>query len=293
MSSSPFSDHLPDGTDRTRSTTGAPPGRRDRQRLEVDGQLRGRHQPPDLLLGQRDRDEPDLRRVRREDVAERRRDDHLEAVVLERPGGVLARRAAAEVPSRDQDRRPGVLGSVQLEARILAPVVEQELAVAGALDPLQELLRDDLVGVDVGAVEHGDAGRSIRRNGLHAAATSRTSAKSARQRGRGRHRRADQVRPAARALSSLEVAVRGRRAALAGGEHVRVHAEAHRAACPPPLEVRPARTRASRPSSSAWRRTAADPGTTIARTEGCTRPPVDDRRPRRGGPRCGSSCRSR
>ena len=96
----------------------------------------------------------------------------LEAVVLERPGGVLPRRAAAEVPSGDQDRRPGVLGPVQLERRVLPPVVEQELAVAGALDPLQELLRDDLVGVDVGAVEHRDAaGRSP--EGLHAAATSR------------------------------------------------------------------------------------------------------------------------
>jgi hypothetical protein len=37
------------------------------------------------------------------------------------------------------------------------PVIEEELAEPGALDPLQELLRDDLVGVDVGAVEHRDA----------------------------------------------------------------------------------------------------------------------------------------
>jgi hypothetical protein len=34
-----------------------------------------------------------------------------------------------------------------------APVEEEELAVAGALDALEELLGDDLVGVDVGAVE--------------------------------------------------------------------------------------------------------------------------------------------
>ena len=40
-----------------------------------------------------------------------------------------------------------------------APVVEQELAEARALDPLQELLRHDLVGVDVGAVERGDRAR--------------------------------------------------------------------------------------------------------------------------------------
>src|SRR6185295_6911616 len=35
----------------------------------------------------------------------------------------------------------------------VAPGVEQVLAVAGALDGFQELLRDDGVGVDVGAVE--------------------------------------------------------------------------------------------------------------------------------------------
>src|SRR5689334_20823254 len=37
------------------------------------------------------------------------------------------------------------------------PVVEEELAVARPLDPLQELLGHDLVGVDVVSVEHRDA----------------------------------------------------------------------------------------------------------------------------------------
>jgi hypothetical protein len=36
------------------------------------------------------------------------------------------------------------------------PVVEQELAEAGAFDPLQELLGDDLIGVDVGPIERDD-----------------------------------------------------------------------------------------------------------------------------------------
>ena len=53
---------------------------------------------------------------------------------------------------------PAYSGSVQLEVRVLHPVEEQELAVARALDPLQELLRDDLVGVDVGAVEQARRG---------------------------------------------------------------------------------------------------------------------------------------
>ena len=40
-----------------------------------------------------------------EDVAERRGDDHLEAVVLQRPGGMLAARSAAEIVPGDEDRR--------------------------------------------------------------------------------------------------------------------------------------------------------------------------------------------
>src|SRR5436853_467462 len=46
---------------------------------------------------------------------------------------------------------------------------------------------------------------------------------------RGGHRGAHQMRSAALALAALEVAVRGRGAALAGLELVGVHGEAHRA----------------------------------------------------------------
>src|SRR5581483_1264173 len=123
---------------------------------------------------------------------------------------------------------PGALRlrPVQLEVGVLAPVEEQELAVAGALDPLQELLRHDLIGVDVCPVEDGDAALDTA-NRLHATAagsSSRTSTK----------------RPAiaaAASLASLEVPVRRGRAALAGREDVRIHPEAHRAARAPPLEA--------------------------------------------------------
>ncbi len=36
------------------------------------------------------------------------------------------------------------------------PIVEKEFAIAGAFDPLEELLGDDLIGVDVLAVEVRD-----------------------------------------------------------------------------------------------------------------------------------------
>src|SRR3954447_13138862 len=55
--------------------------------------------------------------------------------------------------------------------------------------------------------------------------------------GRGGHLRGDQVRAPAPALPALEVAVRGRGAALARGEDVGVHAQAHGAARAAPVEA--------------------------------------------------------
>ncbi len=52
-----------------------------------------------------------------------------------------------------EDRRALVGRVVEHEVRVLAPVEERERPEAGALDALQELLRHDLVGVDVRAVE--------------------------------------------------------------------------------------------------------------------------------------------
>src|SRR5262249_26581048 len=54
--------------------------------------------------------------------------------------------------------------------------------------------------------------------------------------GRGGHFGANQVRTTALALAALEVAVRGRGAALARAQDVRIHAEAHRAAGLAPFE---------------------------------------------------------
>ena len=72
--------------------------------LEVDGRLVRLHQRPHVLLRQRDRQHADLGAVGVEDVGEARRDDRPEAEVLERPDGVLARGAAAEVAAGDEDR---------------------------------------------------------------------------------------------------------------------------------------------------------------------------------------------
>ena len=134
--------------------------------FEVDGELvlwifgAAVEQRLYILFAEADEDDAVLARVREEDVGEGGRDDGEEAVLVERPCGVLARAAAAEVLSGDENLRAFVLGLVEDEVRpllddigrfgVVAPVEEEELAVAGALDALEELLGDDLVGVDVG-----------------------------------------------------------------------------------------------------------------------------------------------
>src|SRR4051794_17239933 len=89
---------------------------------------------------------------------------------------MLARRAAAEVAAGDEDPCAVRLGPVQLEGGVLPPVEEQELSEAAALDALQELLRDDLVGVHIGAIERHRA-RGHLPESLHAGTSSRASAK--------------------------------------------------------------------------------------------------------------------
>src|SRR6185312_9724117 len=157
--------------------------------------------------------------------------DRLEAEVLQGPGGVLPRGAATEVASRDEDRV-----RLQLDLAVADPVVEEELTEAGPLDPLQELLGDDLVGVDIVAVEHRDLALDDV-NGSHSLAPISDVDEVALDRGGSRHLRADQVGAPALALATLEIAVRGRGAALPFAQGVGVHAQAHRAARLAPFEA--------------------------------------------------------
>ena len=225
-------------------STWASPRLRDRAHV-VDGQL--------------DRQQADLGAVRAEDVGEARRDDGPEAVVLQRPGRVLAARAAAEVAPGDED-----LVARQVPVGLLGPVVEEELAEARALDALEELLGDDLVGVDVVAVEDrhrpGDRLDGLHRRSAPVADVDEVALDG----GRGGHLRADEVGAPAAALAALEVAVRGRGAALAGLERCR-------GSCPgtsssPRRASRSRRRgrprRGPRPRPGAF--TCTEPGTTIA-----------------------------
>ena len=68
---------------------------------------------------------------------------------------MLARGAAAEIRPRDQDLRIAKLRLIEHEVRLLfafgreAEIVEQPLSQPFALHGGQELLRNDLIGVDI------------------------------------------------------------------------------------------------------------------------------------------------
>ena len=119
-------------------------------------------------VGEADEDDAVLAGVGEEDVGEGGGDDGAEAVLVDGPGGVLAGGAAAEVALGEEDFGALVLGLVEDEGGVglagvgafldAAPVVEEEVFVAGALDAFQELLGDDLVRVDVGERERGGGG---------------------------------------------------------------------------------------------------------------------------------------
>mmetsp|Transcript_21133 Transcript_21133/g.29051 ORF Transcript_21133/g.29051 Transcript_21133/m.29051 type:complete len:599 (+) Transcript_21133:398-2194(+) len=106
-----------------------------------------------------------------EDVREGGGNDGLDALVLDRPGRVLAAGAAAEVVARHQHLRlgPGLLVQDEVAlvdghlgaqlghvVRVLVPQLRKGgEAQAGALDRLQVLLGDDHVRVDVLDVQRG------------------------------------------------------------------------------------------------------------------------------------------
>ena len=123
------------------------------------------HSLLDHVLRHLGRQQAALAGVAPEDVGESRRDDHGEPVVLQRPDGVLARRARAEVGTGDARSRPCTpAGSAR--TRVLAPGGEQAVLEPVTRDPLEVLGRDDLVGVDVAAAQR-DGGAGVDDELLH------------------------------------------------------------------------------------------------------------------------------
>src|SRR5208337_2865050 len=134
----------------------------------------------------------------------------------ERPNRVLPRAARSEVRPRDQDRGAAVASGIQHEIGILgavrpkAPVEEKPLLESAAHDRFQELLGNDLVGVDVGAVERRHQAGEIREWTHRLISLPRPFAdidEMTLDRSGGGHHRAYQVGAAALALSALEITV--------------------------------------------------------------------------------------
>src|ERR1017187_2610915 len=151
-----------------------------------------------------------------------------------------------------------------------APIVEQKLPEAGALDALEKLFGDNLIGIDIHAIERSDESGGFAKwlhgvwptlckaelsfacveAGLRPAGGGRTPAptsllkspvpyirKMPFNRCGCRHRGTDQMRPSPAALPAFEISIAGRSAALARLKDVGIHAEAHRAARFKPLKT--------------------------------------------------------
>src|SRR6266480_546386 len=256
--------------------------------FQVDGELiltacglMAAEQLGDLLGQEAHGHEPVLTAVREEDVRERRREDRAEAVLAEGPDRVFARRAAAEVLPGEEDARAPGAGVVELEVRVRttvgpeAPVVEQGGSEPGAFHPLEELLRNDLVGIHVGA-RQGRQPTGVTHERLHHA-------------GSLPHLRTSTIRPATAAAaaigglikwvrpprpwrpSKLRFDVEAQRSPLCSTSgFIPRHIEhpALRHANPASLNTR------SSPSRAACAFTCCEPGSTMARTRVATwRPP--------------------
>src|SRR5712691_3148460 len=137
--------------------------------LQVDGELvifylaGAPHHFSSFILAQEHGEETIFRAVVGEDVGEGRGNDGAESEIRQRPDRMLTRGTAAKVLSSDQNARSCVARLVQYKTRVLlsiggeTPVIKQELTKARALNPLQKLLGNDLVGVDIYAVERSYA----------------------------------------------------------------------------------------------------------------------------------------
>ncbi len=132
------------------------------RQLVAGGRQAAMEQVFDRRFGQADRQQAILEAVVVEDVGKARRDDRSKAVIFQGPGGMLSAAARAEIASRQQDACVAISGLVQFKLRVLTtiflkpPVEEQKLSEAGSFDPLQKLLGDDLIGINVRPVHRGD-----------------------------------------------------------------------------------------------------------------------------------------
>src|SRR5437879_909455 len=160
---------------------------RDRLFLEVDDEAKPRkggdlmEQAVHLAFGEHHWQQAVLAAVAEEYVGVGRRDERPKTILGKRPGCVLPRASAAEVLAREQYAGALVARLVEDEIGVeraargpvrsalveVTPGIEEIRPESRALDRPEELLRDDLVGVDIGPVERcdeaGQDGKSLHR----------------------------------------------------------------------------------------------------------------------------------
>src|SRR5262249_45350625 len=74
----------------------------------------------------------------------------------ERPRRMLARRPATEILARHQYRRTLITRLVENKRRIVTPVVKKKLPKPRALDAFQKLLRNNLIRINIRAIQRRD-----------------------------------------------------------------------------------------------------------------------------------------
>src|SRR5581483_8619402 len=221
--------------------------------LQVNSELipflvaRASQQLGDLLFTQRDRQKSVFHAVIRKDIGKRGRNDHAKSIIGQCPYRVLARRPAAKILSGYQDGCILITRLVEherflcLSRGVFAPIVKNKFSETRLLNPLQKLLGNDLVGIDIGAVQRrNQAGMNAK--WFHYRSSVEMPAANVREmsgdRGGRGHHGTHQVRASSAPLPPFKVAVAGGGATLARLQDVRIHAQAHRAPRFPPLKAR-------------------------------------------------------
>ena len=117
------------------------------------------HDEPNLFFGKPEGEQAVLEAVVVEDIGETGRNDALDAVVSQCPGGMLPGGTAAEIVAGHQDFGVTVVRLIEHEigvgtaVLIVPPRGEQDVLVPGTLNALEVDRRDNDVGVDIHPVQ--------------------------------------------------------------------------------------------------------------------------------------------
>src|SRR5579859_3911299 len=124
------------------------------------------------------------------------------------------------------------------------PVVKHKLTKSSLLNPLQKLLGNNLVGIDVDAIQrrHSPAMHSKWFHDLFYRRLLKLPipdvGEMPRNRGSRRHHRTHQMRPTSASLPPFEIAIARGSAALSRLQNIRIHSQTHRASRLAPLKSR-------------------------------------------------------